>query len=164
MGSAAARKTYALAVAVCLWLMLPAGASAQGASGQPSVGVRAGVSGSPDQFYIGGHYDTGYLFNRLSFRPNVEVGFGDNQTVVALNVEFAYWLPLGSRNYSAYVGAGPALLVYRVDHPDGSSTDGKGGFNLLVGVAHRSGLFAELKAGLIDSPEVKFAVGYSWRW
>jgi hypothetical protein len=43
------------------------------------------------------------------------------------------------------------------------NTNSEGGFNLLIGVQHNSGLFAELKAGLADSPNVKVGVGYAFR-
>ena len=43
-------------------------------------GVRAGVSVDPDQFYFGGHYETGELIDRLYLRPNLEVGVGDDVT------------------------------------------------------------------------------------
>ena len=150
------------AVLVCL--AFPRGASAQvGAGAGAGAGVRAGVSASPDQFYLGAHYDTGYLFDHLSFRPNLEVGLGDNRTTVAVNFEFAYWFPVNNKPYNVYVGAGPALNIFRYDLPGGSTTDAKPGFNLLAGITHKSGLFAELKLGLIDSPAVKFGVGYTWR-
>jgi hypothetical protein len=48
------------------------------AAAQWEPGVRAGVSADPDQFYFGGHVETRPLIDRLSFRPNVEVGFGDD--------------------------------------------------------------------------------------
>ena len=60
------------------------------------VGVRAGVSADPDQFYFGGHFETAPLVDRLHFRPNVEIGVGDNVTLVAVNVEFAYHFPTGA--------------------------------------------------------------------
>jgi hypothetical protein len=148
-------------VLVLSCLALPLKASAEGSS--PSGGVRLGVSGSPDQFYVGGHYDTGYIFNHLSFRPNLEVGFGDHQTAVTANFEFAYWFPVRNQPFQVYVGGGPALNIYRYDLPDGSTTDAKGGFSLLVGAEHRSGLFGEVKIGLADSPGVKIGVGYTWR-
>ena len=44
-----------------------------------------------------------------------------------------------------------------------ADTDTGGGLNVLVGLAHREGLFTELKLGLGDSPDVKFAVGYTFR-
>lgn len=141
-------------------LFLPQGASAQEGT---AVGGQVGVSASPDQFYLGVHYDTGFLVDRLSFRPNLDLGFGDSQTLVAANFEFAYWLPTRHQPYTIYVGGGPALNIFRYDLPDGSTTSGKPGFNLMVGAEHRSGLFAELKLGLIDSPAVRFGVGYAWR-
>jgi hypothetical protein len=121
-------------------------------------GVRAGVSANPDQFYFGGHGETAALVEKLHFRPNIEIGVGDNVTLVAFNIEFAYHLPTG-RNWFTYLGAGPALNVYRF----GGDTNSQGGFNLLVGVQHDSGLFAEVKTGLADSPDFKVGVGYAFR-
>jgi len=144
------------ATVLVLLVVAPSGASAQIGSG---FGVRAGVGANPDQFHFGAHYDTGPLFDRVSFRPNLEVGVGDNLTTVAANFEFAYWIPLRRRVWGVYVGGGPALVVYDDDH----GTDTEPGFNLLVGLGHSRGFFAEAKLGLIDSPEAKFTVGYSWR-
>lgn len=138
-------------------VLLPSPAAAQAGG----AGLRAGVSGGPDQFYFGGHIDTGRIAGDLSFRPNVEVGLGDNKTTVAGNFEFVYWFALPHHAASVYVGGGPAVNFYR--HSDNGGTDTEPGFNLLVGVAHRGGLFGELKVGLLDSPEVKFGVGYTWK-
>jgi hypothetical protein len=130
----------------------------QSAAAQTSAGVRAGVSGDPDQFYFGGHVETEPLVDRLRFRPNVEVGLGDDVTVVAFNLEFAYHFPSRSNQWNVYAGAGPALNV--IDAND--ETDLGGGFNFLVGVTHDSGLFFEFKIGVVDSPELKFGVGFSF--
>lgn len=132
---------------------------------QPGVGARVGVSANPDQFVIGAHYDTGPIVDMLSFRPNVEVGVGDDRTTVAVNFEFAYWIPLRRAPWSVYAGGGPALNVYRYneDRFGQRDSDVQPGFNLLIGLAHRRGLFVEAKLGLIDSPEAKFSVGYTWR-
>ncbi len=149
------------AVAVAC-LLLPRGASAQTGEGS-GVGARVGVSASPDQFYFGGHYDTGYILEHLSFRPNLEVGFGDNQTAVAFNFEFAYWIPVPNQPFKVYVGGGPALNVFRYDVPGGGTdTQAKPGFNLLGGLEHRSGLFAEMELGFIDSPSFRIGFGYTW--
>lgn len=153
------RSSYIVAVVgAWLCLALPHAALAQGGAG-----VRGGVSGDPDQFYFGGHFDTGYVVERLSFRPNVEVGVGNDLTTIAANFEFAYWFPIRRKPWSVYAGGGPAMNIYRHDFPGGSNTDTQPGFNLLIGLAHRQGLFTEFKLGLIDSPEVKFGVGYTWR-
>lgn len=152
------RVLAALLVVAAIGLSLPAVAEAQ--SGRP--GIRGGVSGDPDQFYFGAHFDTGPLVEDLSFRPNIEVGLGEDLTTVAANFEFVYWFPLQRRPWSFYAGGGPALNVYRFENRGDDETDTKPGFNLLIGIAHRQGLFAEFKLGLIDSPEIKFGIGYSF--
>ena len=55
-----------------------------------TIGARAGVSVNPEQFYFGAHAETPSLADRLRFRPNVEIGLGDDITIAAFNVEFAY--------------------------------------------------------------------------
>jgi len=125
-----------------------------------SAGVRVGVSGDPAQFYFGGHYESAPFAEQLRFRPNLEIGVGDNHTLVAVNFEFAYYFPVQRRNpWSIYVGAGPALVIDRVN----SNTNSGGGFNILVGAQHTGGFFAEVKAGFVDSPGFKFGVGYTFR-
>lgn len=130
-----------------------------GSAHAQEVGVRAGVSGDPDQFYAGVHYETDELLDRLRFRPNAEIGVGDDVTLVALNFEFAYRMPLPRTAWSVYVGAGPALNLYRSTR----ETQPEGGFNILIGLAHRRGLFTEVKVGALNSPSIKFGVGYSFR-
>ena len=124
-----------------------------------TVGVRAGVSIDPEQFYFGGHAETPPLVDRLHFRPNLEIGVGDDRTITALNVEFAYLFP-SPEAWSVYAGAGPALNVIA----RAGDTDSEAGFNVLVGVAHEDGLFGEVKVGTFDSPRLKFGVGYAFRW
>jgi hypothetical protein len=122
-------------------------------------GVRAGVSADPDQFYGGIDYETAELIDRLRFRPNLEIGVGDDATLTTVNFEFAYRIPIQKKPWSVYVGAGPALVI---SHSHGDTSTG-GGFNILLGVTHRRGLFAEIKVGAIDSPGFKFGVGYRFR-
>ena len=99
--------------------------------------------------------ETPPLIDRLHFRPNVGIGVGDDTTLVALNFEFAY--KFASRApWHVYAGGGPALNIYNSDRHD----DAGGGFNLLLGVEHREGLFGEVKVGTIDSPDFTIAVGY----
>jgi hypothetical protein len=136
------------------------------AAAQIRPGVRAGVSGDPDQFFFGGHVETQPIIENLTFRPNVEIGLGDNVTLVALNIEFAYWIPIRNSPWSLYAGGGPAANIYAFDEPlTGRADDSeiRGGFNILVGVQHQRGLFTELKVGAIDSPDIKFTVGYAFR-
>jgi hypothetical protein len=136
-----------------LVLFSPTTASAQDG------GIRGGISVDPDQFYFGGHLETSPLIDRLHFRPNVEVGVGDDLTLIAANMEFVYKFST-RRDWNLYAGGGPALNIYMVDDRD-SETDA--GFNVLVGVEQSKGLFFEFKVGAIDSPDFKFGVGYTWR-
>jgi hypothetical protein len=128
------------------------------AAAQTSAGIRAGLSVDPDQFYFGGHVETPPLVDRLRFKPNVEIGIGNDITVVALNIEFAYVFP-SRRAWNVYTGGGPALVIMDTRE----DTDSGGGFNLLVGAEHQSGLFTEIKVGFVDSPDFKIGVGYSFR-
>ncbi len=146
-----------LAAAALVWAV-PAPSAAQA-----KAGVRAGVSADPNQFYFGGHVESLALLEHLSFRPNIEVGVGDRLTLVAFNLEFVYGFPIQRQPWRVYVGAGPAanIFSFRDSRPRGGETDVGGGFTLLVGVEHEGGLFAELKVGAIDSPNLKFGVGYN---
>ncbi len=138
----------------CLLLgFLSAPAVAQG------VGVRAGISGDPDQFYFGVHTEIGPVAEQLWFRPNLEVGLGNGVTTTAVNFEFAYRLNVRRSQWHPYIGAGPALVIYR----DNGHSNAQGGFNILLGVQHQRGFFTEFKVGLADSPSVKFGVGYVFK-
>jgi len=132
------------------------------AAAQVEFGARAGVSGDPSQFIFGGHFETDPLVERLTFRPNLEVGIGDDRMLIALNVEFAWRVPLQRQPWSVYFGGGPAVNAYFFDSNlrRGDSSDVGGGFNILVGLEHDKGLFTELKVGAIDSPGIRFLVGY----
>ena len=122
--------------------------------------MRGGLTVDPDQFYFGGHLETSPLVDRLYFRPNVEVGFGNDVTVLAANMEFVYKLP-SRGGWGIYAGGGPALNVYMFEGEDNSDTDA--GLNLLVGVESSRGLFFEFKMGVVDSPDFKFGVGWTFR-
>jgi hypothetical protein len=127
---------------------------------QEGAGVRAGVSGAPDQFFFGGHIETGPVADHVTFRPNVEVGVGDNFTLLAINMEFVYHVPIRRQPWWFYFGGGPAAIISSVRGGGGSNVGG--GFNLLLGLQARRGLFTELKVGFIDSPQVRFTVGYAF--
>jgi hypothetical protein len=127
-------------------------------------GLRGGVSVDPDQFYVGGHFETAPLVDRLHFRPNLEVGIGDDLVTTALDFEFVYKFPSRSP-WRLYAGGGPAVNFYSRDEDGGrgGGTETEGGLNFLFGAEQRSGLFFELKVGAIDSPDLKFGVGWTFR-
>jgi len=139
--------------------------AASPAYAQRHAGVRVGVSGEPAQVFFGGHVETSPVIEHLTFRPNAEVGVGDDTTLIALNFEFAYWIPIERKPWRVYFGAGPAANIYSSgDDGRGRGDSGvTGGFNILIGAQHTKGLFTELKVGAIDSPTIKFTVGYAFK-
>lgn len=154
MSGVALRNTCAsLFVVVLASMALATPASAQG------LGVRAGASVDPDQFYFGGHYESRPLVQRLHFKPNLELGVGDDITTVGINFEFVYKIPINGSPWNLYAGGGPAVNFYSFN--DNSETEG--GLNVLFGAETSQGLFFELKLGALDSPDLKFGVGYTWR-
>ena len=143
---------YATA-AVVMILTSAASALAQGP------GVRAGVSVNPDQFYVGGHYETDELIDHVFLRPNLEVGVGDDVTTVSVNIEAIYKFALKNRHDTYfYAGGGPSINVYDTD----GGSDTKGGLNLLAGLEFGK-FFLEVKAGTFDSPDMKVGIGYTFR-
>jgi hypothetical protein len=143
----------ALFLAVLASMAVPSLASAQG------LGVRAGASVDPDQFYFGGHYESRPLVEQLHFKPNVELGVGDDITTLGINLEFVYKIPIDGSPWNLYAGGGPAVNFYSFNN----NSDTEGGLNVLFGAETSQGLFFELKLGALDSPDLKFGVGYTWR-
>ena len=148
------KRVNTLFVAAVVVAAVPSLASAQAG------GVRGGGSVDPDQFYLGGHYETGPLVDRLHFKPNIEAGFGDDLTLIAINFEFVYKFPSRAA-WNLYAGGGPAINIYSFDDLDDTETEP--GFNILLGAESRRGLFFEMKVGAIDSPDLKFGVGWTFR-
>ena len=102
---------------------------ATAASAQQHAGVRAGISGGPTQFYFGGDFETPPVIEHLTFRPNLEVGVGDHETLDPLNLEFAYHVPLARQPWTLYLGAGPAVnwATYRTGNPPFGNFDERRG-------------------------------------
>jgi hypothetical protein len=145
-------------VPLVLFTLLVSALTIAPAQAQTRAGVQGGASLEPDQAYVGSHLVTPPLLENLRLRPSVDVGFGDHLTLVAFNFEFLYTF-LSRPLWSAYAGAGPAINYYNFD----GGSDTEGGFNILFGAQHRDGLFLEMKVGMMESPDLKFGVGYTFR-
>jgi hypothetical protein len=131
---------------------------ARPAEAQVKSGVRAGISVNPDQLYFGGHLQTAPLIDRVRFRPNVEIGVGDDATLAAFNFEFTYAFA-SKQPWHPYAGAGPAVNYYWAH----GGSDARGGFNLLFGLENAKGLFFEAKFGVADSPDLTIGVGLTFK-
>jgi hypothetical protein len=148
-----------LASAALVVISVPAFA-AGGSAGAPSWGPRFGVSVDPDQLVIGGQYSTGQIAPSISFVPNLELGFGDHQTDVAINLNDSDWAP--------YLGFGVCIDFVSFDRPapaeDDSETNAGGQLILGSNVPLREGskFFAELKLGLGDIPSLKVMAGWNF--
>ena len=105
--------------------------------------------------------EVGPVAEQLWFRPNIEAGFGNSRTLVGVNMEFTYWMPLQT-GWNVYFGGGPALVVTTFSRPGGRDSDVGPGLNLLIGLAQRHGIMSEVKVGAFDSPEFKFTVGWTF--
>jgi len=142
----------ALAALVVLGIGAPASAQMQ----MMTMGVRGGVSADPKQVSVGFQMESTGLppHPSLTFRPNVEVGFGSGTTLVSTNLDFVFTVQL-SETWQGYFGGGPAV-VYA--HDGGNSLFGS--YDGLVGFAHRSGLFVELKHTHGSDPGLRASVGF----
>ena len=55
------------------------------------------------------------------------------------------------------------MNFYSFDTGADDDTETDPGLNFMIGVEQNSGLFFEFKIGAIDSPELKFGVGWTFR-
>ena len=142
-----------LGCAMIICFVVPAGAQ--------DFAVRSGFNVNPDRFSVGGQYEFGPVAKHLWLQPNVDLGFGDGVRLVAFNFDAVVRHPIDRRSvWTGFAGAGPAINVYRV----GGDAQTEAGASVVGGVIHRSGLFAELRVGFLESPQVRFGAGYVvWR-
>ena len=94
-------------------------------------GPRIGFSVDPDQIVVGGQLEVGDVAPKISFDPNLELGFGDDMNVIAFEFDLHYHFKLKDSDWIPYVGAGIALNFVEVDRPapdDDSDTDVGGHF------------------------------------
>jgi len=131
-------------------------------------GIRAGLSSDPDQVYGGVHFNLGEFTKDVRFRPTVEVGFGDDRTVVQMVAEVHYVFSK-FQAWKPYAGGGLGLTYVNYDggHP-GNGSDTEASLNAIGGIEtdlkQGTKLFFEFKLGLAhDDPDIKFGVGLSWK-
>ena len=103
-------RTRPFAVACCL---LVAAAPVAAEMGFYGWGPRLGVGDDPDQVVIGLHQDFGELVDNLRFQPSLDVGFGDDHTVVSAVLPVHYRFP-GPSDVTPYLGGG--LLLGWIEH------------------------------------------------
>lgn len=126
-------------------------------------GPRFGLTSDPDQVHVGAHLDAGYVGENVRFMPSGTVGIGDNSTLWAFDFDVAYMFGSIGDSWSPYLGGGPGLFVF---DPDGGDSDLNAGLNITGGLEHRmssgSRFLTELKLGLIDAPDLRWSVGWTF--
>ena len=137
------------------------------------LGARAASALDPELFMFGVHSQMGPFFNENVYaRPNLELGFGELTTFVGLNFEGVYRLPVTQRTsrWNIYAGGGPAVTFSHRNFAeetdrgkiDFGDLDSDIGFNFLIGVQAREGLFLELKSSAYALPTIRFEIGYNF--
>lgn len=158
------------AVLAVLLISLAVGtAAAEAELGFKGWGIRGGLSIDPDQFFVGGHLDLGTIVESVHIVPNLTVGFGDDWTIIALNPDFYYMFPVDGLG-GVYFGGLFAFQYIKYDLPpiakelgfDDSDTEV--GLHVIGGVQLQSApIMLELNIGLDDTPDLKAAIGYTFR-
>ncbi|MCK9996205.1 MAG: hypothetical protein KAH56_08000 [Candidatus Krumholzibacteria bacterium] len=134
-------------------------------SGSQRFGVRAGYTSwdSINQLHVGAHYYVGEIWPNFEFTPNIEVGFGDSITIATLSADLAYnFTEFFAFPWSVYGGLS---LSFNYVNPDWAGSDTDIGGSGLVGTTYtfandHKGM-AEIRFGLIDSPDFKLTFGYT---
>src|ERR1051326_1630798 len=98
-----------LVLAALALLTWPAAALAQRGSLVMYGGPRVGFSLSPDQLVFGGQVESHELTPRVTFDPDIEVGFGDKESTIAVDADFLYHMTLQGSDWEPFVGAGPTI-------------------------------------------------------
>ena len=130
------------------------------------LGPRVGYTSwdSISQVHFGGHAKLGELFPNVEMTPNIEMGFGDNFTVITLNGDLAYqFTELTTAPWGLYGGGSLSLNYLDNDQIDGNLDLG---FSAIAGVTRKLGnqneILAELRLGILDSPDFKATIGYTF--
>jgi hypothetical protein len=109
----------ALLLGALLGAALPSSAQDIGFHGW---GLRAGLSDDPDQVVVGAQANLGEFIPRLRFQPNLEVGLGDDTTVVSLTAP-VFYRALINNDFTLYGGGGVTVGAIDSDLDDGQGDD-----------------------------------------
>lgn len=158
-----------LTLAGCLLVLVAVPAAGQtyydATDTRDAIGLRLGYTSWEDvgQVHFGAHWRMGEVAENVSLTPNLEVGLGDNLTVLALNGDLTWsFSEMVSAPWGLY-GGGSLGLIW-VD-PDGGSSDSNLGLSLLGGLTRHfdngHDAMLEVRVGVLDSPGLKVTLGYS---
>jgi hypothetical protein len=148
-------------------VLLPLAANAA-APTVTTFGPRVGASIDPDQIVVGGQLSLQEFAPNWSFDPNLELGFGDELTLFAFNLDAYYHLRLSGSDWRPYLGGGLGVNFISWDAPLGRRDHGdtEVGLNAVAGFSIPAGSgdhwFTELRFGLGDIPTLKIMGGFNF--
>jgi hypothetical protein len=149
-------------VIVGLLVLATAPAWAQSASMDiPRFGFRVGVGLDPDQAIIGMQVNLGDIAKHLRFQPDLELGLGDDHTILAVTAPVHYRFMVDN-SFTPYAGGGLTLGWVDVDYGRDSESDIELAAKAIGGLEWRtqrnSALFVQLSlvVGDIHDAEVMF--------
>jgi opacity protein-like surface antigen len=142
-------------------------------AGNP-IGVRGGLTFTPDQFFVGGQMFVTEFSSDFWFVPKVDAAFGDDFTFIYFWGTALYSLvgtDLGG--FTPYVGGGAGLTYYKWNIPDGWTglgVDDSGTEFGITGIAGlkkkldaKKELFFEFELGLSDyTADIKLGAGLNF--
>lgn len=152
-------------VAAALLATLTAAPAAAQDIGFNTWGLRAGAADDPDQIVFGVQFDFGEFVRNLRFQPNIELGAGDDTTIVSLTAPVHYRV-LVEGDLTLYGGGGLTVGFIDRDEDDFDRDDDSdfdispmlaGGLAWPVG---RNELSVELNLTGGDFSTVKLVVGW----
>ncbi len=138
------------------------------------LGIRGGPTLDAELLMLGVQTQIGPFFeDNFVARPSLEFGFGELTTLIGINLEGAYRMPVGSERgrWRYLVGGGPSFnfshqgfsaVDDEVGRFDFGDFDFDVGLNIFLGVESRSGLFMEVRTKVYATPTVGFQVGYNF--
>jgi hypothetical protein len=155
---------------VILLLAAPFSSAASAELQLRSWGPRVGLADDPDQGIVGAQFDLGEFAPRVRFIPNVELGLGDDHTLLVATAPVHYrWEGLQDTKIVPYAGGGVAVGWVDVDEPDPGEDDSD--FELAfkaIGGAEwplsggRTSFFAELNRDFGDLHDIQVVVGWKF--
>lgn len=158
-------RTGLCALAVCLLVGAAPAAAEMGFYGW---GLRLGVGDDPDQILVGVHQDFGEFVENLRFQPSLDLGFGDDHTIVSAVLPVHYRFP-GHSSATPYVGGG--LLLAWIDRDPPGRGGGASEFEiapLLAGgvewpIRETGDALLEIQIPGADAHDAKVFVGWIFR-
>lgn len=123
-------KRTCLFLLIAIALVLPAPAQAEdptppstSTSQQTSPwGIRVGLATDPDQVVAGVHFLETRIARNVYLEPNVEIGLGDDHTILAATAPFHYRFEVDGK-VRPYAGGGVTVGFERKDHDGNDDTD-----------------------------------------